>query len=32
MQITKMLVPESKFEIKCPYEMAPEFIIIHNIL
>ena len=30
MQITKMLVPESKFEIKCPYEMTPEFIIIHN--
>lgn len=30
MQITKMLVPESKHSIKCPYEMTPEFIIIHN--
>lgn len=30
MQITKMLVPESKHSIKCPYEMSPEFIIIHN--
>ena len=30
MQITKMLVPESKYPIKCPYEMDPEFIVIHN--
>lgn len=30
MQITKMLAPESKHSIKCPYEMTPEFIIIHN--
>lgn len=30
MQITKMLVPESKYEIKCPYEMEPEFIVVHN--
>ena len=30
MQITKMLVPESKYNIKCPYEMTPEFIVIHN--
>ena len=30
MQITKMLVPESKYSIKCPHEMEPEFIIIHN--
>lgn len=30
MEITKMLVPESKYDIKCPYEMTPEFIIIHN--
>ena len=30
MQITKMLVPESKYDIKCPYEMTPEFLIIHN--
>ncbi len=30
MQITKMLVPESKYNIKCPYKMNPEFIVIHN--
>ena len=30
MQITKMLVPESKYNIKCPDEMTPEFIVIHN--
>lgn len=30
MEIVKMLVPESKYQIKCPYEMKPEFIIIHN--
>lgn len=30
MQITKMLVPENKYNIKCPHEMTPEFIIIHN--
>ena len=30
MQITKMLVPENKYNIKCPYEMTPEFIVIHN--
>lgn len=30
MQITKMLVPESKYDIKCPYEMTPEFIVVHN--
>ena len=30
MEIVKMLVPESKYSIKCPHEMNPEFIIIHN--
>ena len=30
MEIVKMLVPENKYSIKCPYEMTPEFIIIHN--
>ena len=30
MQITKTLVPEHKYNIKCPYEMTPEFIVIHN--
>ena len=30
MEIVKMMVPENKYNIKCPYEMEPEFIIIHN--
>lgn len=30
MEIVKMLVPESKYSIKCPHSMNPEFIIIHN--
>ena len=30
MEIVKMLVPQNKYNIKCPYEMNPEFIIIHN--
>ena len=30
MEIVKMLVPQSKYAIKCPHEMKPEFIIIHN--
>jgi len=30
MQITKMLVPKERYEIKCPYEMNPKFIIVHN--
>ena len=30
MEIVKMLVPESKYSIKCPHQMNPEFIIIHN--
>ena len=30
MEIVKMLVPQNKYSIKCPYEMEPEFIIIHN--
>ena len=30
MEIVKMLVPESKYAIKCPHQMIPEFIIIHN--
>lgn len=30
MEIVTMMVPESKYAIKCPYEMKPEFIIIHN--
>ena len=30
MQITTMLVPQNKYDIKCPYEMNPEFIIVHN--
>ena len=30
MEIVKMLVPESKYSIKCPHSMNSEFIIIHN--
>ena len=30
MEIVKMLLPESKYAIKCPHQMNPEFIIIHN--
>ena len=30
MEIIKKLVPESKWEIKCPYEMTPKGITVHN--
>ena len=30
MQITKVVCPESKYAIKCPYEMNPEGIAVHN--
>lgn len=30
MQITKVKCPESKYSIKCPYSMNPEFVIVHN--
>lgn len=30
MVIIKNLVDEVKYGIKCPYEMTPEFIVIHN--
>ena len=30
MQITKVTCPTSKYSIKCPYKMTPEFLIIHN--
>lgn len=30
MEIIKRLVPESKWEIKCPYEMTPKGITVHN--
>lgn len=30
MQITNIVCPTSKYSIKCPYEMTPEFIIVHN--
>ena len=29
-EIKKNLVSESKYNIKCPYEMIPEFIVVHN--
>lgn len=30
MQVVLDLVPESKWKIKCPYTMIPEFIVVHN--
>lgn len=30
MQIRQNLVSQSKYSIKCPYTMTPEFIVVHN--
>lgn len=30
MQITNIICPKSKYSIKCPYEMTPEYITVHN--
>ena len=30
MNIVKILVPESKYNIKCPYTMTPTRIVVHN--
>ncbi len=30
MKIIQKLVPQSKYDIKCPYTMNPEFIVVHN--
>lgn len=30
MNIVKNLVSQSKYSIKCPYAMTPEFIVVHN--
>lgn len=30
MQITNVVCPESKYPIKCPYTMEPEYITVHN--
>lgn len=30
MQITNVKCPTSKYPIKCPYEMKPEYITVHN--
>lgn len=30
MQITNVKCPEDKYSIKCPYEMTPEYITVHN--
>ncbi len=30
MKIVPNLVPVSKYSIKCPYSMTPEFIVVHN--
>ena len=30
MNIVKNLVSESKYGVKCPYSMTPEFVVVHN--
>ena len=30
MEVIKNLVPEYKYNIKCPYSMKPEFYVVHN--
>jgi N-acetylmuramoyl-L-alanine amidase CwlA len=30
LKLVKMLVPTAKYGIKCPYDMIPEFVTIHN--
>lgn len=30
MKIVKNLLPKDKYELKCPYTMKPEFIVVHN--
>lgn len=30
MQLTRLMVPASKFGIKCPYEMNADGICVHN--
>ena len=30
MKIRQLLVPQSKYSIKCPYEMKPTRIVVHN--
>lgn len=30
MQITNVICPQNKYSIKCPFEMTPEYITVHN--
>ena len=30
LKLVKMLVPSTKYDVKCPYNMVPEFVTIHN--
>lgn len=30
LKITRVTTPTSKYDIKCPYSMTPEFIVVHN--
>lgn len=30
MQLTRLMVPESKWNIKCPFSMTPDGIVVHN--
>ena len=29
-EIKKKIVPQDKYNLKCPYSMTPEFVVIHN--
>lgn len=29
-EIIKKIVPENRYYLKCPYEMTPEFVVVHN--
>ena len=29
-EIKKKIVPQDKYNLKCPYAMTPEFVVIHN--
>ena len=30
MEVIKQLIPEERWNLKCPYQMKPEFVVVHN--
>lgn len=30
MEVIKRLIPEERWNLKCPYQMKPEFVVVHN--